>query len=103
MTHSPDLGAALSKAREAAGHPSIKDVRDGVHDQIGVYTPTEQTIRVWHSPKAPALADPIVLAALANVYGVEVSSLHPAIAQMLPGIKELLLRSRCFATTPAAA
>ena len=102
-TPSPSpVAVALAAAHAAAGAPPFASVRDAVKEYLGAYTPTEQTIRSWHGPDSPKKLDPLVLTALADVYGVELASLDPTMERQLPRIKELISRSRCFSAYEAA-
>lgn len=81
----------LQDARQANGL-SYSQVRLAVFERLGAYTPTEQTIINYHrADKAPSTPDPVLLCALADVYGIELSLLMPDFQR----IQELWARSRC--------
>lgn len=60
--------------------------------RLGFYVPTAETIRVMHTPKGPTAerVDLLVLAALCEVYGVDMETLHPVIPKRLQAARELL-------------
>lgn len=103
-----DLGVALAAARLAAarhGKPlSFSKLERLVYDRLGTYAPSDEKLRVWHTPGGldPEKADLLVIAALADVYGVtDLATLHPTLNERLPDVKALLSKIRCFWTAAA--
>jgi hypothetical protein len=90
------VAQALTKARLAASDDptkplSFRRVRDRVLPLLGDYTPTEETIRsMHHEDRCPPHPDPVVLAALARVYGVKLGELSTEAEMLLRAV-----RSRC--------
>lgn len=77
----------LERARSAASHdPSrplpFRIVRDRLVTILGDYTPTEEAIRWLHQGKVKR-PDPVVVAGLAQVYGLDLNELAPAAATVL--------------------
>lgn len=70
---------------------------------LGPDAPSHQKIGQVHRGKvSPERADLVLLATLADIYDVEVSSLHPVVAQRFGFARKVLVRSRCFAGTDSA-
>ena len=85
----------LEQARKAAGY-TYAGARDAILPKLGPYCPTEQTIRTYHrSDLAPKRHDVLVVCALANLYGVEITTVAPQIADYLDEMQDILARSRC--------
>lgn len=74
---------------------SYNTLRDLVYDLLGPYTPTMETLRQMHQTKDSKAAkrpDPLVMVALAHVYGVSLSDLSPVTADELKRLRDLLRR-----------
>lgn len=92
-------GDRLLAAHEASGL-SYREIRDRMLPIIGRYTPTTETLRRYVRPDLSSKIDPVVLAALAQVYGVPLSSIvgdDEDLATVVDQAREALARSRCVA------
>lgn len=97
----PTLGERLTDLLHASGM-SLGQLSKRVTIALGPYSPSAQTIGQLHRGKVTAeRADLVLLAALADIYGVEVSSLHPIIAERYGSARKILVRSRCWTATAA--
>lgn len=100
MTSTPDLGAALAAARLAAAKGrkplSFDKLERAIFSQLGEYAPSNEKLRVWHTPGGldPWKADLLVLGALGAVYDIDPATLHPVIAERIEGARVILFRTR---------
>jgi hypothetical protein len=93
-------------ARQSAGpngRPlSYNDLRDEVLIRLGkALTPTAETLRRMHTGSATNL-DPVVVAAIADVYGMTLEELAPdmlAHARSIDALLRKVIKSRCFLPT----
>lgn len=96
------LGERLSQLLSDSGM-TFGQVGRRVAHILGPYAPSTQKIRqLHHGQVTPERADLVLLAVLADIYGVEVSSLHPVIADRFGNARKVLVRSRCFSDSQAA-
>lgn len=95
------LGQRLTELLAASGL-TLGGVSRRIDMALGVYAPSKQTIGQYHNNKVtPERADLILLSALATVYGAEMASLHPVIAERWALAREVVVRSRCAAVIAA--
>lgn len=65
-----------------------------VYERIGAYAPNDETLRAWGKGTAnPEKIDPIVVAAMADVFGCSVADLSVIAAQTLRRVNDLLDRT----------
>jgi transcriptional regulator with XRE-family HTH domain len=85
------FGDRLRNARVASNH-RLDDVAVMVRETLG-YGPSRETIRRWEKGlESEDRVDPVVLAALAEIYGVTLESLSPAAERNASAILRLLRR-----------
>jgi transcriptional regulator with XRE-family HTH domain len=85
------FGERLRQAREASHH-RLDDVAVMVREALG-YGPSRETIRRWEKGlESEGRVDPVVLAAMAEIYGVTLESLSPAAERNATTILRLLRR-----------
>jgi transcriptional regulator with XRE-family HTH domain len=85
------FGDRLRMAREASHH-RLDDVAVLVRETLG-YGPSRETIRRWEKGlEDEDRVDPVILAALAEIYGVTLDSLSPAAERNARTIIRLLHR-----------
>lgn len=98
----PTTAERLEAARQTAGHNgrplSYTDLRDAVRDRLGPLTPTAETLRQLHRNDGNATPDPVLIAAIADVYGLPLVDVAPDIVDQAKRLDVLLrraIRSRC--------
>jgi hypothetical protein len=65
-----------------------------VYERIGAYTPNDETLRTWAKGKAnPEKIDPLVITAMADVFGCTVADISVIAAQTLNRVNGLLART----------
>ncbi len=90
-TKAGQFGERLRAARESSRH-RLDDVAVHVRERIG-YGPSRETIRRWETGlDDEERIDPVVLAALAEIYGVELASLSRVAERNARRIIRLLRR-----------
>lgn len=99
------LGAKLEGRRAKAGQPSYRALARQLYDMLGVYAPTDESIRRLHIGRIPPdKVDPLVLAALCDIYGCTIKDVSRLAAERSKTASDLLKRqSRCTARSLAAA
>ncbi len=72
-----------------------------VYERLGAYTPNDETLRTWAKGNAnPEKVDPLVIAALADVFGCAVADISVIAAQTLRRVEDI--RSRTALAADAA-
>lgn len=96
------FGQQLTAARLAAGKPTFKKIERAAWESLGAYAPTAETIRLYHcGTVTPEKADVVLVAFLADLYGVSVSTLSQTIADRAEMARDLLVdKLRCISECP---
>lgn len=70
---------------------SYSTVLLAVHDRLGPFTPTQETIRQYHrGDDAAKRPDLLLICALADIYGVNVRDLSETYAEQIDEVSDLL-------------
>ncbi|MEM9611138.1 MAG: hypothetical protein AAGA99_27270 [Actinomycetota bacterium] len=94
--HAVTIGRRLAAVHEGSGL-TYRDVERSMWDKLGAYTPTSETLRQYTKADGKFKVDPVVLAALCQVYGVKLSDIVDGDEQLeglVERARELLARSR---------
>lgn len=97
-----NAGQKLRNARESVKQ-SRQQVRDLLRDEFGPMVPSVDTIRRWEQSEDGAEWDPIIVRAMAAIYGIEsLRDLSDIAADRLDRYRDLLGQWQPCTTTQAA-
>jgi hypothetical protein len=90
------IGSWLSETRAATPKPpSFRKLSLMLYDRSGVYAPSDETIRRWHSPDADEVVDLFHLGFLAEIYGRRISELPPKAATAITALRDSVAGNAC--------
>jgi hypothetical protein len=99
MDNAQRLGERMERRRQRAGSPSYRSLARTLYDMLGVYAPTDESLRRLHVGRvSPEKADVVILAAIAEVYGCKVADFSASAADRAKAARDLLRRGACPGT-----